>query len=228
MRVMVIVKANKDSEAGIMPSPELIAEMGKFNQALIRRRNHARRRAAGSSQAAGVRASPSPAWTAACNGVHSKTSASSPPATGSGRSRTSTRRSTGSSAAPTRCPAPRPSRSANCSRWRISPDLRRARPLQAAAQEHAGFAERRRFRFIDDEFAFLDVVADPARRTNVCVHNERRRGSASAAMARGGAAATTVARATYASRLRPLFGVLADWQWATLEQHRSIETVALQ
>ena len=191
-----------------MPSPELIAEMGKFNQALIRRRNHARRRAAGSSQAAGVRASPSPAWTAACNGVHSKTSASSPPATGSGRSRTSTRRSTGSSAAPTRCPAPRPSRSANCSRWRISPDLRRARPLQAAAQEHAGFAERRRFRFIDDEFAFLDVVADPARRTNVCVHNERRRGSA--------------ARATYASRLRPLFGVLADWQWATLEQHRNL------
>ncbi len=35
MRVMVIVKANKNSEAGIMPSPELIAEMGKFNQALI-------------------------------------------------------------------------------------------------------------------------------------------------------------------------------------------------
>ena len=35
MRVMVIVKANKDSEAGKMPGPELIAEMGKFNQALI-------------------------------------------------------------------------------------------------------------------------------------------------------------------------------------------------
>ena len=29
------VKANKDSEAGKMPGPELIAEMGKFNQALI-------------------------------------------------------------------------------------------------------------------------------------------------------------------------------------------------
>ena len=35
MRVMVIVKATQNSEAGKMPSPELIAEMGKFNQALI-------------------------------------------------------------------------------------------------------------------------------------------------------------------------------------------------
>jgi hypothetical protein len=35
MRVMVIVKANKDSEAGVMPSPKLLAEMGKFNQELI-------------------------------------------------------------------------------------------------------------------------------------------------------------------------------------------------
>ena len=35
MRVMVMVKANKDSEAGILPSPKLLAEMGKFNQELI-------------------------------------------------------------------------------------------------------------------------------------------------------------------------------------------------
>ena len=35
MRVIVIVKATSDSEAGKMPSRELIAEMGKFNQALI-------------------------------------------------------------------------------------------------------------------------------------------------------------------------------------------------
>jgi hypothetical protein len=35
MRVMVMVKANKDSEAGVMPSPKLLAEMGKFNQELI-------------------------------------------------------------------------------------------------------------------------------------------------------------------------------------------------
>jgi hypothetical protein len=32
---MVMVKANKDSEAGVMPSPKLLAEMGKFNQELI-------------------------------------------------------------------------------------------------------------------------------------------------------------------------------------------------
>ena len=36
MRVMVLVKASKDSEAGIMPSPSLLAEMGKFNQELIK------------------------------------------------------------------------------------------------------------------------------------------------------------------------------------------------
>lgn len=35
MRVMVMVKANKDSEAGILPTPKLLAEMGKFNQELI-------------------------------------------------------------------------------------------------------------------------------------------------------------------------------------------------
>jgi hypothetical protein len=35
MRVMVMVKANKQSEAGVMPSPQLLAEMGKFNQELI-------------------------------------------------------------------------------------------------------------------------------------------------------------------------------------------------
>jgi len=34
MRVMVIVKANKDSEAGILPSKELLNEMGKFNEQL--------------------------------------------------------------------------------------------------------------------------------------------------------------------------------------------------
>jgi hypothetical protein len=35
MRVMVIVKATADSEAGKMPSAALIAEMGAFNQALM-------------------------------------------------------------------------------------------------------------------------------------------------------------------------------------------------
>jgi hypothetical protein len=35
MRVMVIVKATKDSEAGVMPSTELLEAMGKYNQELV-------------------------------------------------------------------------------------------------------------------------------------------------------------------------------------------------
>lgn len=35
MRVMVIVKATKDSEAGIMPSEEMLAKMGNFNEQLV-------------------------------------------------------------------------------------------------------------------------------------------------------------------------------------------------
>ncbi len=35
MRVMVIVKATKESERGGMPPGELLADMGAFNQALI-------------------------------------------------------------------------------------------------------------------------------------------------------------------------------------------------
>jgi hypothetical protein len=34
MRVMVLVKANEESEAGVMPSEELLAKMGKFNEEL--------------------------------------------------------------------------------------------------------------------------------------------------------------------------------------------------
>jgi hypothetical protein len=33
---MVLVKANKDSEAGVMPSQELLTEMGKFNEKLVK------------------------------------------------------------------------------------------------------------------------------------------------------------------------------------------------
>jgi len=33
---MVIVKANKDSEAGVMPSRKLLADMGKFNEELAK------------------------------------------------------------------------------------------------------------------------------------------------------------------------------------------------
>ena len=35
MRFMVIVKANKDSEAGIMPTAEELTAMGKFNEELV-------------------------------------------------------------------------------------------------------------------------------------------------------------------------------------------------
>ena len=34
MRVMVLVKATKDSEAGAMPSTELVEAMGRFNEKL--------------------------------------------------------------------------------------------------------------------------------------------------------------------------------------------------
>lgn len=36
MRFMVIVKATKDSEAGVMPSELLLTEMGKFNEELVK------------------------------------------------------------------------------------------------------------------------------------------------------------------------------------------------
>ena len=36
MRVMVIVKANKNTEAGIMPSTDILTAMGKFNEELVK------------------------------------------------------------------------------------------------------------------------------------------------------------------------------------------------
>jgi len=36
MRFMIIVKATKDSEAGIMPDEKLLTEMGKYNEELVR------------------------------------------------------------------------------------------------------------------------------------------------------------------------------------------------
>jgi hypothetical protein len=36
MRFMVIVKATKDSEAGVMPSTELLEAMGKYNEELVK------------------------------------------------------------------------------------------------------------------------------------------------------------------------------------------------
>jgi hypothetical protein len=36
MRFMILVKANKDTEAGVLPSTELLTEMGKYNEELVK------------------------------------------------------------------------------------------------------------------------------------------------------------------------------------------------
>ena len=36
MRFMIMIKATKDSEAGVMPSEQLLAEMGRFNEELVK------------------------------------------------------------------------------------------------------------------------------------------------------------------------------------------------
>jgi hypothetical protein len=36
MRFMVLIKADKDTEAGVMPSEQLLTEMGKYNEELVK------------------------------------------------------------------------------------------------------------------------------------------------------------------------------------------------
>ena len=36
MRFMVIVKANQDSEAGVMPTEKMLTDMGKYNEELVK------------------------------------------------------------------------------------------------------------------------------------------------------------------------------------------------
>ena len=36
MRFMVIVKANEDSEAGVMPSTQMLSDLGKYNEELVK------------------------------------------------------------------------------------------------------------------------------------------------------------------------------------------------
>ena len=36
MRFMILIKATKDSEAGVMPSEQLLTEMGRFNEELVK------------------------------------------------------------------------------------------------------------------------------------------------------------------------------------------------
>ena len=38
MRFMIIVKGNKDTEAGVMPGEQLIADMASYHEALAERR----------------------------------------------------------------------------------------------------------------------------------------------------------------------------------------------
>ena len=93
MRVMVLVKATKDSEAGIMPSTELLEAMGKYNEELVTagillageglHPSAKGKRVAFDGPSRTVIEGPSPR------------PASSSPASGSGRSRTWPRRSSG-------------------------------------------------------------------------------------------------------------------------------------
>lgn len=94
MRVIVIVNATKDLEFGLMPTPELMAAMGAFSQALIDAGLFVD--AGGLKDSGkGACATPFPARTARLQRGRFRMSANSPLATGLGRSRTSTRRSTG-------------------------------------------------------------------------------------------------------------------------------------
>ena len=36
MRFMILIKANEDTEAGVMPSEQLLSDMGKFNEELVK------------------------------------------------------------------------------------------------------------------------------------------------------------------------------------------------
>jgi hypothetical protein len=39
MRFMILVKADKSTEAGVLPSEQLLAEMGKYNEELVKARS---------------------------------------------------------------------------------------------------------------------------------------------------------------------------------------------
>ena len=93
MRVMVLVKATKDSEAGLMPSTELLQAMGRFNEELVK---------AGIMEAGDGLKPSREGKRVAFDGPNRSVvdgplprRASSSPASGSGRSRTWTRRSPG-------------------------------------------------------------------------------------------------------------------------------------
>jgi hypothetical protein len=123
MRVMVIVKATNESEDGKMPTPELLEQMGAFNQQL--------KDASILVDADGLRPSAKGARVAFSGQNRSVTKGPFPtfmnssPAIGSGRCTISTRRSSGSNAVPIPCPDRRSSKSARFMRWKILIDQSR-------------------------------------------------------------------------------------------------------
>ena len=115
MRVMVLVRATKDSEAGTTPSTELLEAMGKYNEELVNARILA-------GEFGGLHpSSKGSAWPLTVRAVLSSTAQSRrrrswSPVSGCGRSRTWPKRSSGSSAVPTRCLGRARSKSAPCSK----------------------------------------------------------------------------------------------------------------
>ena len=83
MKVIVIVKATKNSEAGVMPSEKLLTEMGKYNEELVK----AGIMQAGDGLQPSTTANASVFWTAAQTFLtaHSPRRKSSSPASGCGR-----------------------------------------------------------------------------------------------------------------------------------------------
>jgi hypothetical protein len=98
MRFMIIIKANKNSEAGIMPDEKLLSDMGKFNEELV----NAGVMLAGEGlhpSSKGARVKFSGAKRTVVDGPFIETKNWSP-ASGSGRLNRRKKRSNGSSAAP--------------------------------------------------------------------------------------------------------------------------------
>jgi hypothetical protein len=62
MRFMILIKATKDTEAGVLPDEKLLAEMGQYNEELVKPALCSR--AKGSTRAQGARASSFPAGSA--------------------------------------------------------------------------------------------------------------------------------------------------------------------
>jgi len=83
MRVLVMVKATKDSEAGKMPDTKLMAEMGRFNEELVKA--GVMLAGEGCIPARGAYASASTAIRARSSMVRSRKPRSWSPASGSGR-----------------------------------------------------------------------------------------------------------------------------------------------